>query len=403
MFPAEHTGAQWQGRRVYLAQRMHYPQLNGCSGEPANLGACRAMTDPEADIAQRVLDRSDLVLVVGSAVTVAMAGVCTAIAAPPVVAFIISGAAVAMLAALVGRSVEQMGDRFGAGATGVLQSALGNLPELFIGFFALRQGLVEVVRAAIIGSILGNALLVLGLAFLAGGLRHGEQRFDAGRARWISALLILMVAAMVLPGVALQVHAPAAEHERTLSIIVAVVLLAVFLLSLPASLARGEAPSGPPTEQPRWPLALAVVMLAVSGVAAAFVSDWFVRALAPAIDILHISQAFAGLVIVATAGNAVENVVGIQLALRNQADYALSVTINSPLQIALVLAPVLVLVSGVAGGAALTLAFSPMLMASVALSIVAVTFIIFDGRSNWLEGVALIALYAVIAATFWWG
>ena len=157
------------------------------------------------------------------------------------------------------------------------------------------------------------------------------------------------------------------------------------------------------TEAPRWPLALAVVMLAVSGVAAAFVSDWFVRALAPAIDILHISQAFAGLVIVATAGNAIENVVGIQLALRNQADYALSVVINSPLQIALVLAPVLVLISGVAGGAALTLAFSPMLMASVALSIVAVTFIIFDGRSNWLEGVALIALYTVIAATFWWG
>lgn len=361
------------------------------------------MTDPETRGARRVLDRSDLMLMVGSAIAVALAGVGTAIAAPPVVAFILSGAAVALLAALVGRSVEQMGDRFGAGATGVLQSALGNLPELFIGFFALRQGLVEVVRAAIIGSILGNALLVLGLAFLAGGLRHGEQRFDAARARWISALLILMVAAMVLPGIALPVHAPAAEHERTLSIIVAVVLLAVFLLSLPASLARGDAPPGPPAEAPRWPLAFAVVMLAVSGVAAAFVSDWFVRALAPAIDILHISQAFAGLVIVATAGNAIENVVGIQLALRNQADYALSVVINSPLQIALVLAPVLVLISGVAGGAALTLAFSPMLMASVALSIVAVTFIIFDGRSNWLEGVALIALYTVIAATFWWG
>jgi Ca2+:H+ antiporter len=361
------------------------------------------MIESAGGTGRRVLAPSDLVLVVGSAVAVALAGAVTAGDLSPVVVFVVSGAAVAMLAALVGRSVEQLGDRFGAGATGVLQSALGNLPELFIGFFALRQGLVEVVRAAIIGSILGNALLVLGLAFLAGGLRYGEQRFDASRARWISALLILMVAAMVLPGIAQQVHAPAAGHERTLSIVVYIVLLAVFLLSLPASLAPGEAPPGPPTEPPRWPLGLAVVMLALSSVAAAFVSDWFVGALAPAIDSLHISQAFAGLVIVATAGNAIENAVGVQLALRNQADYALSVIINSPLQIALVLAPVLVLISGVAGGAALTLAFSPMLMAAVALSVVAVTFIIFDGRSNWLEGVALVALYAVIAAAFWWG
>jgi Ca2+:H+ antiporter len=300
--------------------------------------------------------------------------------------------------------VEQLGDRFGAGATGVLQSALGNLPELFIGFFALRAGLIEVVRAAIIGSILGNALLVLGLAFVVGGLRHGEQRFDASRARSACALLILMVAAMVLPGIAATVHAPAAGHERTLSVIVAVVLLGVFALSLPASLARGQ--EGLPevaTESPRWPLWLAVVLLAGAGVAAAFVSDWFVTALAPAMNTLHISQAFAGLVVVAIAGNAIENVVGIQLAARNQADYALSVIINSPLQIALVLAPVLVLVSGIAGGAVLTLVFSPMLMAAVALTVVSVTFIIFDGRSTWLEGVALIALYVVIATTFWWG
>ena len=318
-------------------------------------------------------------------------------------AFACSAVAVALLAALVGRSVEQLGDRFGAGATGVLQSALGNLPELFIGFFALRSGLVEVVRAAIIGSILGNALLVLGLSFVVGGLRHGEQRFDASRARSICALLIVTVAAMVLPGIAITVHAPAAGHEREYSVIVAVVLLGVFALSLPASLRRGEGLPDVATEPPRWPLWLSVAVLAVSGVAAAFVSDWFVNALTPAMNTLGISQAFAGLVVVAIAGNAIENVVGIQLAARNQADYALSVIVNSPLQIALVLAPVLVLVSGLAGGVALTLVFSPMLMAAVALTVVAVTFIIFDGRSTWLEGVALIALYVVIATGFWWG
>jgi Ca2+:H+ antiporter len=351
----------------------------------------------------RLLSRSDLVLLGGGAAGVALAGAATFARAPAVLTFAVSGAAVALLAALVGRSVEQLGDRFGAGATGVLQSALGNLPELFIGLFALRAGLVDVVRAAIIGSILGNVLLVLGLAFLIGGLRHGEQRFDASRARWISALLILMVAAMVLPGVASFVHAPAGQHERTFSVVVALVLLAVFALSLPASLAPGQGPPEPVTAVPRWPVWLAVGMLAASGVAAAFVSDWFVQALSPAIHVLGINQTFAGLVIVAIAGNAIENVVGIQLALQNRADYALSVIVNSPLQIALVLAPALVLLGGLAGGATLTLVFSPMLMVAVALTTVSVTFIIFDGRSNWLEGVALIALYVVVAAAFWWG
>jgi Ca2+:H+ antiporter len=352
-----------------------------------------------------LLSSSDRILLGGSAAAVALAGIATAAGAPPVVTFAASGVAVALLAALVGRSVEQLGDRFGAGATGVLQSALGNLPELFIGIFALRAGLVEVVRAAIIGSILGNALLVLGLAFVVGGRIHGEQRFDASRARWIGALLLLTVAAMVMPGVAAAVHTPAAGHERELSIFVAVVLLGVFALSLPASLERGREQPGsePATEAPTWPLALAIAVLAASGVAGAFVSDWFVQALTPAMNALHISQAFAGLVIVAIAGNAVENVVGIQLAARNRADYALSVIINSPLQVALVLAPVLVLISVVAGGAVLTLAFPPLLMLAVALTVVSVTFIIFDGRSNWLEGVALIGLYVVIAATFWWG
>jgi Ca2+:H+ antiporter len=361
------------------------------------------MIEPRVAAATRTLSRSDLVLLGGAAVAIVFAGILHFANAPALAAFVASGAAVALLAALVGRCVEQMGDRFGAGATGVLQSALGNLPELFIGFFALRAGLLEVVTAAIIGSILGNALLVLGLAFVVGGLRHGEQRFDAGRARTLSAMLIVVVAAMVLPGVAATAHTPAAGHEREFSVVVALILLGVFALSLPASLERGQAGSEPSAEAPTWPLWLAAGLLAVAGVAAAFVSDWFVTALTPAMNAAHISQAFAGLVIVALAGNAIENVVGIQLAARNQADYALSVIINSPLQIALVLAPVLVLISIVAGGAVLTLAFSPMLMVAVSLTVVAVTFMIFDGRSNWLEGVALIALYLVIAVGFWWG
>jgi Ca2+:H+ antiporter len=144
-------------------------------------------------------------------------------------------------------------------------------------------------------------------------------------------------------------------------------------------------------------------MLAAAGLLAAFVSDWFVSALQPAMDSLSISEAFAGLVIVAIAGNAVENVVGVQLAARGNAEYAFSVVLNSPLQISLVLAPVLVLVSVVFGVGSLTLVFSPLLVAALLVAVVLAAFISFDGESTWLEGATLIALYGVIATSFWWG
>jgi Ca2+:H+ antiporter len=320
-------------------------------------------------------------------------------------AFLVCAAAVTVLASLVGRSVEQLGDRFGPGATGVLQSALGNLPELFICIFALRAGLVDVVRAALVGSILANLLLVLGLAFLVGGLRHGPQQLGSERARTIVVLMVLSVTAMAIPSIAHEVHSPAAAHEVPFSVIVSVVLLALFGLSLPFSLRRLSSSDAAPVEveEPRWPVWLAIGLLAVAGVVAAFVSDWFVVALEPAMDTLDISQAFAGLVVVAIAGNAVENVVGVQLAARGQSEYAFSVILNSPLQIALVLAPVLVLVSQVFGLASLTLVFGPMLVVALLLSILLAALIAMDGESTWLEGATLIALYAVIATSFWWG
>lgn len=349
------------------------------------------------------LTRSDLVVVAGSAVFLLLAGLTHYLGPATVPAFICAGIAVAGLAALVGRAVEQLGDRLGAGATGVLQGALGNLPELFIGIFALRAGLVQLVQAAIIGSILSNALLMLGIAFIVGGLRNGVQRFEPERARTACALLFVVVGALVIPSVATYAHAPASGHERVLSTAVSVVLLAVFALSLPAALGRGESTAPSALEPPRWPLWLALTILVLSAAAAAFVSDWFVVALTPAMGALHISQAFAGLVVVAIAGNAIENIAGIQLAARNQADYALSIIINSTLQVALVLAPLLVIFSLIVGGLGLTLVFAPLLVVAVTLTVVAVSLIIFDGRSNWLEGVALVGLYAVIAASFWWG
>jgi Ca2+:H+ antiporter len=350
--------------------------------------------------------QSDYIILIAGAVAVIAAGIAYYAALNSLLAFITSAVAVALLASLVGRSVEQLGDRFGPGATGVLQSALGNLPELFIAIFALKAGLVEVVKAALVGSILSNLLLVLGLAFLAGGLKHGAQKLGSDRARTVITLMLLSVMGLAIPSLAHWIHTPAAPHEETFSLIVSIVLLLLFLLYLPASLKHGKmgiASEKDSTPGPRWPLWLAVGLLAFASVLAAFVSDWFVTALEPAMQALNISDAFAGLVIVAIAGNAIENVVGIQLALKGQSEYAFSVIINSPLQIALVLAPLLVIISQVFGLSSLTLVFSPMLMASIFLAIILAAFISFDGESNWLEGAALIAIYIIIATAFWWG
>jgi Ca2+:H+ antiporter len=396
------------------------------------------------------LDRADRLLLGGAAAAVAAAALTRYLAVPEVLAFASAALAVALLAALVGRCVEQLGDRFGPGPTGVLQSALGNLPELFIAFFALQAGLLTVVQSALIGSILANLLLVLGAAFVVGGLRHGTQRFDSERVRSTCVLLALATGALVLPSLASYVHTPAEPYVRQLSDIVAVVLLVLFALSLPAALrskrvpgeavaapespAPGEATGGaatvqagadahPGTDAPtvtaaptgtsagtgtgaraqrRWPTWFAVALLAVTAVTAALVSDWFVHALQPAMAKLGISEAFAGLVVVAIAGNAIENFVGIQLAGRNQADLAVSVILNSPLQIALVLAPSLVLLS-LLTATTLTLVFAPMLVVAVVLTVLLVALIVFDAESNWLEGATLIALYVIIATVFWWG
>jgi Ca2+:H+ antiporter len=291
-----------------------------------------------------------------------------------------------------------------------VQSGLGNLPELFVSIFALRSGLVDVVRGAILGSVLANVLLVLGLAFVVGGVKHGPQHFGAEQGRMISVLLVLGVAALMMPGLTAHLNLPAAKHETALSVIVSIVLLAVFLLSLPAATQKQpgtvgatEAKAAHATKHNEWPMWLAIAMLALSGVGAAFVSEWFIHALEPAIGALHISEAFAGLVIVAIAGNAIENVVGIQLAMKGQADYAVSVILQSPLQVVLVLAPMLVLISPLVAASTFTLVFSPLLLAVLAMTTIITVVVVFDGESTWLEGSALIALYIVVAGSFWWG
>jgi Ca2+:H+ antiporter len=374
---------------------------------------------------QRLLpfDRSAWIIVLGSAATTLVAGLLVAFHANAVLIFILSGVALSLLAALVGDATEELGERLGSGATGVLQSGLGNLPELFIGIFALRAGLLDVVQAALVGSILGNSLFVLGLAFFVGGVRHGTQRFSSQAPRTIATLTLLAVSALIVPTLVHGLHTPAAGHEEGLSIACAIILLIVFIASIPSSLQDTSKeqltrksqslppqeivptdPIAPVTPQPQsWPLWLTIVLLVAAGIGAAFVSDWFITALTPAINFLHISASFTGLVIVALAGNAVENVVGIQFAARNQPDFAISVILNSSLQVALGLTPVLVLLSFVLGGAHLTLVFTPLLVAALGLTAILSLVIIYDGESTWLEGLALIGLYGIIAVSFWWG
>jgi Ca2+:H+ antiporter len=319
--------------------------------------------------------------------------------ATPVIAFVAAALAIALLARIVGAATEQLGGRLGSSAAGVVQSSLGNLPELFIALFALDKGLVGVVQSALVGSVIANSVLVLGIAFLVGGLRNGTQTFHSPRARMIATLTVLGAAILSIPTLAHAFHAPAAAHGRALSFICAGVLIVLFLLTLPSFLSGVGDHVGDP---PRWSMFTTVSVLGAAAFGAALASDWFVTALEPATRAMHMSQDFAGLVVVAIAGNAVENVVGVQLAARNRPDFAISVIMNSALQVALLLTPVLVFAS-LAFSVTLTLVFPTLLAISLLLAAGIGALVVYDGESTWEEGSILVGLYVVIAASFWWG
>ena len=345
------------------------------------------------------MNRRDLVELGIALVLFVAAGAAHFADATPVLSFGVAALAIAMLARLVGNATEQLGSRLGSSVAGVVQSALGNLPELFIAIFALRAGLTEVVQSALVGSVIANSVLVLGIAFLVGGARHGTQVFNSPRARLIATLTTLAATILAIPSLANAFHAPAAAHAKALSLICAGVLIVLFFVTLPGFLMGGHEHGLDP---PRWSLATTIAVLGTAGVGAAFVSDWFVTALKPATESLGMSQAFAGLIVVAIAGNAVENVVGVQLAARNQPDFAISVIINSALQVALLLTPVLVFAS-LFFATTLTLVFPTLLALVLVLSAGVTSRVVYDGESTWEEGAILIGLYVVIGASFWWG
>ncbi|HKB19529.1 MAG TPA: hypothetical protein VKC65_00860, partial [Gaiellaceae bacterium] len=266
----------------------------------------------------------------------------------PVAVFLVSAGALAGLAWLIGVATESVGARFGPALTGALQSTLGNLPELFVVLFALSAGEVVVAQTSILGSLFANALLVLGLSIGAGTLaaEDGVMRFRKRLPNDTATLLLLAVFIIVLLGLSDTVGDRASQHAIAISAVGAVCLLAVYGRWLWSYLQsdQGEPALEEGTHVP-FSFATALVVLGVAGVAAAFVSDWFVNALDPAVDALGISKAFTGIVIVGIAGNAVENIVGITLAAKGRSDLSISVIKNSVAQIAAFLFPVLVLLS----------------------------------------------------------
>jgi Ca2+:H+ antiporter len=330
----------------------------------------------------------------------AAAGVLRYAGNPGVLAFVVAGIALAALASIVSFATEQVGARFGPAITGFLQSTLGNLPEFFIVLFALSDGQVVVAQTSVVGSLFANALLVMGLVIVVGARRDGIMRFRPRLPQDTATLLLSASFVIAVVALAVASHDEASRHVTTLSAVAAVCLLAVYGAWLWGYL-RSDEPVEPAHEtQPVAPMGLAIALLAASGVGAAFTSDWFVTALQPAIDTLGISQAFAGLVIVAIAGNAVENVAGLVLAAKGQHDLAVSVVKNSVAQVAVFLFPLLVLVSLLLSHQ-LTFQLAPVYVGAIVLTALSLWQITGDGEATVFEGVALVALYVTLGAFAW--
>ena len=366
------------------------------------------------------IDRRTILIYGGYAAAFVVIAAAQAARLDPILRFVLAIVALAGGAIAVAEAVDRLSERLSPAATGVVQSVLGNLPELFLAIFALRAGLIGVVAAALIGSVLGNALFVLGLALVVGGLKHGVLTFSKAANRLYATELLLGVAALLVPFLATRPSEPDIGHEVELSAIVAVVLLAIFAMSVPIAIRMAQAgPGSRPTEAERHdevdeaasaghpaarqPLSLTLILLGASAAAAAFVADWFVDALGPAMASIGMSEAFAGLIVVALASNAVENFAGITAAYRRRGDLALSLILNSALQVVLFLAPIIVLLSLFIAPTPLTLILDPLLLGTLAVTAILVFAIVLDGEANALEGAMLLGLYLIVGAAVWWG
>ena len=318
-----------------------------------------------------------------------------------IAAFVLAMLALAGQAWVVSFSTERIGQHLGPGITGAMQATVANLPEFFVVLFALQARDTTVAQTALLGSILVNALLVLGLVLMAGArqAKDGVMRFGARLPNDTATLLLAASFMIVLLGVANSSHDPASHHTETISIVGSVAMILVYATWMWRYLHDDELASqadDEPASSAQLPLRTCVTMLVVAGVCSAFVSDWFVDALEPTIHTLHISQAFAGLVIVAIAGNAVENAAGIYLAAKGKADLAISVVKNSVAQIAAFLYPLMVLVS-LFTATRLNFVIDPVYIAALIGTGILIWQITGDGEATPFEGAALVALFVVLA------
>jgi Ca2+:H+ antiporter len=270
---------------------------------------------------------------------------------------------------------------------------------------ALRQGLHDVVKASITGSILGNILLVLGVAMVAGGLRYERQRFNRTAAGMGSSLLLLAAVGLIVPAIFHQTAASQGDIiERELSLEIAIVLFGIYVLSLIFSLKThrhlylGENPSTGEDDRP-WKKQTAMIVLALATVATGIMSEVLVGALVPAAESLGMTQIFVGVILVALVGNAAEHSTAVLVARKNHMDLAFGIAVGSSLQIAMFVAPVLVFISYLFG-TPLNLIFTPFEVAAVTLSVLIVGFVAMDGESHWMEGVMLVGVYLILAIAF---
>jgi Ca2+:H+ antiporter len=319
--------------------------------------------------------------------------------APNTVVFLASGLALVTLAWVVGLSTEQLAESSGPKIGGVLNATFGNAAELIITIFAIRAGQLEVATASITGSILGNTLLVLGASFVVGGLRHGTQTFDRRVAGMNSSMLALAVIGLGLP-TAFAAARGTGSDVQTISDVTAAVLLLLYGLSL-VYYFRSSSGSHPPTGLAHWSARAAMAALLASTVAVAAISDVFVGTLDAVIADIGISAAFLGLVIVPIVGNIAENIVALRIAYQDRMDFSMLVSLGSSLQVALGVAPVLVFTSLLTAHH-FDLVFPTIQVIALAAAVTITALIAADGESNWLEGAQLIAVYAIVATSFWY-
>jgi Ca2+:H+ antiporter len=336
----------------------------------------------------------------------------------PVIIFGAAAIAVIPCAAVMGEATEAIAARTGPGIGGLLNVTFGNAPELIIAFFALLEGLQEVVKASLVGSVIGNVLLVMGAAFLVGGLPRDKQTFSQTAAHAQSAMLTLALAALIFPAIFQLIHGgglPGVGEDRVnfgseleqLSFGVAIVLLVTYVAGLVFSLKTHRAvfnpfeEDGEDEESHHWSIKKAGIFLALSALAVGVMSEILVGSISEAADEIGLSQFFVGVFIVAIVGNAAEHWVAVLVAAKDKMDLAVNIAIGSSAQIALFVAPVLVLASFVVGPNPMALVFNGYELGGLLFAVLIANLVTQDGESNWFEGVQLLALYAVLGLVFY--